>query len=149
MYRIIFCKYYFFLIYVDTSRPPREGEKNGQGYYFVDRETMERDQELNKFIEFGEFNGNLYGTKIDTVYEVVKTGKMCVLDVNPTVSLIIWGSGCSLVDSMPAFEAVGRRIDPSQWTQLQFGLFSVPTYWSTTGLSKAVVCTVLSMEKCI
>ena len=22
---------------------------------------------------------------------------------------------------------VGRRIDPSQWTQLQFGLFSVPT----------------------
>ena len=51
---------------------------------------MERDQELNKFIEFGEFNGNLYGTKIDTVYEVVKTGKMCVLDVNPTVSLIIY-----------------------------------------------------------
>ena len=37
------------------------------------------------------------------------------------------GAGCSSVDSMPAFEAVGRRIDPSQWTQLQFGLFSVPT----------------------
>ena len=34
---------------------------------------------------------------------------------------------CSSVDSVPAFEAVGRRIDPSQWTQLQFGLFSVPT----------------------
>ena len=33
---------------------------------------------------------------------------------------------CSSVDSVPAFEAVGRRIDPSQWTQLQFGLFSVP-----------------------
>ena len=31
------------------------------------------------------------------------------------------------VDSVPAFEAVGRRIDPSQWTQLHFGLFSVPT----------------------
>ena len=26
-----------------------------------------------------------------------------------------------------AFEAVGRRIDPSRWTQLQFGQFSVPT----------------------
>ena len=36
-------------------------------------------------------------------------------------------AGCSSVDSVPAFEAVGRRIDPSQWTQLQFGLFSVPT----------------------
>ena len=54
------------------------------------------------------------------------------------------GAGCSSVDSVPAFEMVGRQIDPSQWTQLQFGLFSVPT-----GLSKAVVCTVLSMEKCI
>ena len=37
------------------------------------------------------------------------------------------GARCSSVDSVPAFEAVGRRIDPSQWTQLQFGLFSVPT----------------------
>ena len=37
------------------------------------------------------------------------------------------GAGRSSVDSVPAFEAVGRRIDPSQWTQLQFGLFSVPT----------------------
>ena len=37
------------------------------------------------------------------------------------------GAGCSSVDSVPAFEAVGRRIDPSQWTQLHFGLFSVPT----------------------
>ena len=37
------------------------------------------------------------------------------------------GAGCSSVDSVPASEAVGRRIDPSQWTQLQFGLFSVPT----------------------
>ena len=36
-------------------------------------------------------------------------------------------AGCSSVDSVPAFEAVGRRIDPSQWTQVQFGLFSVPT----------------------
>ena len=39
----------------------------------------------------------------------------------------ITGAGCSSIDSVPAFEAIGRRIDPSQWTQLQFGLFSVPT----------------------
>ena len=42
-------------------------------------------------------------------------------------SIIQDGAGCSSVASVPAFEAVGRRIDPSQWTQLQFGLFSVPT----------------------
>ena len=43
------------------------------------------------------------------------------------VTTVMGVAGCSSVDSVPAFEAVGRRIDPSQWTQLQFGLFSVPT----------------------
>ena len=59
------------------------------------------------------------------------------------------GAGYSSVDSVPAFEAVGRRIDPSQWAQLQFVAIFSSNQWSTTGLSKPVVCTVLSMEKCI
>ena len=41
--------------------------------------------------------------------------------------LLFLEAGCSSVDSVPTFEAVGRRIDPPQWTQLQFGIFSVPT----------------------
>ena len=41
--------------------------------------------------------------------------------------IYVVGAGCSSVNSVSAFEAVGRRIDPSQWTQLQFGLFSVLT----------------------
>ena len=48
-------------------------------------------------------------------------------NMNCTQSFWYYGAGCSSVDSVSAFEAVGRRIDPSQWTQLQFGLFSVPT----------------------
>ena len=48
-------------------------------------------------------------------------------DVNLFILYKTQGAGCSSVDSVPPFEAVGRRIDPSQWTQLQFGLFSVPT----------------------
>ena len=60
------------------------------------------------------------------------------------------GAGCSSVDSVPAFEAVGHRIDPSQWAQLQFGLFSVPTSGPQLVYQRlCVVCTVLSMEKCI
>ena len=61
------------------------------------------------------------------------TNKKClsVIIVVTTAGIVLiclyMGAGCSSVDSVPAFEAVGRRIDPSQWTQLQFGLFSVPT----------------------
>lgn len=59
---------------------------HGQGYYFTDRLTMEADIMAGKYVEYGEFNNNLYGTRLDTVREVIDSGKMCVLDVNPTVS---------------------------------------------------------------
>ncbi|XP_059152710.1 protein PALS2-like isoform X2 [Physella acuta] len=66
-----------------TSRAPREREVDGQGYYFTDRESMERDILDNKYVEHGEFNFNLYGTRVDSCWDVVKSGKMCVLDVSP------------------------------------------------------------------
>jgi guanylate kinase len=66
-----------------TSRAPRNKEVDGQGYYFTDRETMEKDILENKYVEYGEFNGNLYGTRVDSCWDVVKSGKMCVLDVSP------------------------------------------------------------------
>ena len=47
---------------------------------------MELDIKNDNFLEYGEFNGNLYGTKLDTIDSVIRSGKMCVLDVNPTVS---------------------------------------------------------------
>ena len=61
----------------------------------------------------------------------------------------ISGAGCSSVDSMPAFDAVGRRIDPFSVDPAAVWAIFRSNQWSTTGLSKAVVCTVLSMEKCI
>lgn len=77
------CSFFFVS---DTSRAPRNKEVDGQGYYFTDRETMERDILENKYVEYGEFNGNLYGTRVDSCWDVVKQGKMCVLDVSPLVS---------------------------------------------------------------
>jgi guanylate kinase len=47
---------------------------------------MEADIKEGKFLEFGEFNGNIYGTKLESIHYTVQQGKMCVLDVNPTVS---------------------------------------------------------------
>ena len=55
------------------------------GYYFVSRDEMERETRAGKFLEHGEYEGNLYGTKVDTIREVARSGKMCILDVNPSV----------------------------------------------------------------
>ncbi|XP_028674932.1 MAGUK p55 subfamily member 2-like [Erpetoichthys calabaricus] len=66
-----------------TSRKPKEDEKDGQMYSFVSRSEMERDIKNGRYLEHGEYEGNLYGTKIDSIHEVVDTGKVCILDVNP------------------------------------------------------------------
>nr|CAG4649181.1 EOG090X032R [Scapholeberis mucronata]SVE93514.1 EOG090X032R [Scapholeberis mucronata] len=66
-----------------TSRPMRELEEDGMGYWFVSREEMEHDVRDHQFLEFGEHNGHLYGTKLDTIRAVIRQGKMCVLDCSP------------------------------------------------------------------
>ncbi|XP_010374235.1 MAGUK p55 subfamily member 6 isoform X2 [Rhinopithecus roxellana] len=72
-----------------TSRKPREDEKDGQAYKFVSRSEMEADIKAGKYLEHGEYEGNLYGTKIDSILEVVQTGRTCILDVNPQALKIL------------------------------------------------------------
>ncbi|XP_036429096.1 MAGUK p55 subfamily member 2b isoform X5 [Colossoma macropomum] len=66
-----------------TSRKPKVDEKEGQMYLFMSRSEMEADIKNGRFLEHGEYDGNLYGTKINSIHEVVDSGKICILDVNP------------------------------------------------------------------
>ncbi|XP_075415493.1 MAGUK p55 subfamily member 2 isoform X1 [Tenrec ecaudatus] len=66
-----------------TSRRPKDSEREGQGYSFVSRAEMESDIRAGRYLEHGEYEGNLYGTRIDSIRGVVAAGKVCVLDVNP------------------------------------------------------------------
>ncbi|KAH0946495.1 hypothetical protein HN011_012242 [Eciton burchellii] len=63
-----------------TSRPPRPGEINGKEYHFVTREKMEEDVDAGKFIEYGEYKGNLYGTSSESVSSLVNAGYVCLLN---------------------------------------------------------------------
>ncbi|KFO77636.1 MAGUK p55 subfamily member 6 [Cuculus canorus] len=72
-----------------TSRKPRDDEKDGQAYRFVSRAEMEMDIKAGRYLEHGEYEGNLYGTKIDSILEVVQTGRTCILDVNPQALKIL------------------------------------------------------------
>ncbi|XP_072502178.1 MAGUK p55 subfamily member 2 isoform X1 [Notamacropus eugenii] len=66
-----------------TSRRPKDTEREGQGYSFVTRAEMEADIRAGRYLEHGEYEGNLYGTRIDSIRNVLSAGKVCVLDVNP------------------------------------------------------------------
>ncbi|XP_014213419.1 MAGUK p55 subfamily member 6 isoform X2 [Copidosoma floridanum] len=75
-----------------TSRPPRVLEENGKSYWFTDRESMEADIREHRYLEHGEHGGHLYGTKLDSVRELIRAGRMCVLDCSPTVLKILHNS---------------------------------------------------------
>uniref|UniRef100_A0A8C7FRU0 MAGUK p55 scaffold protein 2b n=2 Tax=Oncorhynchus TaxID=8016 RepID=A0A8C7FRU0_ONCKI len=66
-----------------TSRKPKVDEKDAQMYSFMTRSEMDLDIKNGRFLEHGEYDGNLYGTKINSIHEVVDSGKICILDVNP------------------------------------------------------------------
>ncbi|XP_054623891.1 MAGUK p55 subfamily member 2b isoform X4 [Dunckerocampus dactyliophorus] len=66
-----------------TSRKPKVDERDCQMYSFMTRSEMECDIKNGRFLEHGEYDGNLYGTKINSIHEVTETGKICILDVNP------------------------------------------------------------------
>lgn len=66
-----------------TSRSIAEKDVEGRGYFFTDRETMEREIRENKYLDYGEFDGDLYGIKFSTVRAIIKTGRVCVMAVSP------------------------------------------------------------------
>lgn len=75
-------------MWADTSRKPKAGEKESMMYAFTSRSKMETDIKNGRYLEYGEYDGNLYGTKIDSIHEVVEAGRICILDVNPQVRKI-------------------------------------------------------------
>lgn len=66
-----------------TSKPMGPGDVEGHGYFYTDRETMEREIRENKYLDYGEFDGYLYGIKFSTVRAIIKTGRVCVMAVSP------------------------------------------------------------------
>jgi guanylate kinase len=65
-----------------TTRPPRHGEQNGLDYFFTDRPAFLRMVERGDFLEWAEFNGQLYGTARAFVHEQLDAGNDVILDID-------------------------------------------------------------------
>ncbi|GAU88877.1 hypothetical protein RvY_01495 [Ramazzottius varieornatus] len=66
-----------------TSRSPRPGEVDGKHYFFTSPWEMLSDIRENRYLEHGAVGANFYGTKTETVRNIVKSGKTCLLDCGP------------------------------------------------------------------
>jgi guanylate kinase len=64
-----------------TTRPIREGERDGVDYHFLSRDEFLRRAEAGEFIEWATYAGNLYGTLRGEIERIFAQGRTAVLDV--------------------------------------------------------------------
>ena len=64
-----------------TTRKPREGEKEGESYFFKTKEEFEQMIHNDELIEYAKYVENYYGTPKDYVRNQVHQGKDVLLEI--------------------------------------------------------------------
>lgn len=65
-----------------TTRSPRDGERNGVEYHFVERTEFEELIRKNHLLEWAEVYGNLYGTSGNAIDAQLSEGRDVLLDID-------------------------------------------------------------------
>ncbi len=65
-----------------TTRAPRAGEVDGRDYIFLSREEFGRRRARGEFAEWAEVHGNLYGTPLAPVREMLAQGRDALFDID-------------------------------------------------------------------
>jgi len=65
-----------------TSRAQRAHEKDGEDYFFIDRDDFRARIEKSEFVEWAEVHGELYGTLRAQIDQSLAAGKNVLLDID-------------------------------------------------------------------
>jgi guanylate kinase len=65
-----------------TSRPARDGERDGRDYCFVDEPRFRQAVDRGHFLEYATVHGNLYGTSRKEVTRQLDQGRDVLLDID-------------------------------------------------------------------
>jgi guanylate kinase len=65
-----------------TTRAPREGERDGVDYHFLDRAGFEAGIARGDFLEYAEVHGRLYGTLKSEVLGHLDAGRDVLMDID-------------------------------------------------------------------
>ncbi|WP_297433739.1 guanylate kinase [Sulfurimonas sp.] len=97
-----------------TTRPMREGERDGVDYYFVDKEEFEREVEEEQFLEHALVHGNYYGTSLKPVKKALSEGKLVIFDIdvqgNSAIQNRLSDITTSVFISPPTLSELKRRL---------------------------------------
>jgi guanylate kinase len=98
-----------------TTRKPREGEVEGQDYFFVSEEEFLQRIKDGRFLEYAKFVGNYYGTPIEQVQQMMDQGDEVVLEIEVEGAMQVKAK-------MP--DAVFIFIAPPSWKALESRLIN-------------------------
>jgi guanylate kinase len=97
-----------------TTRHPRQGEREGVDYFFTNRTAFLKMIERGEFLEWAEFNGELYGTTRTFVQEQIDAGNDVILDIDVQgarqVKSKVQGATAIFI-LPPSFEELKRRLE--------------------------------------
>ena len=96
-----------------TTRPIRTGEKNGEHYWFVDRENFLRQVDQGRLAEWADVFGNLYGTTKDEIARILKLGHQALLEIDVQGAKNIraqYPDACAIFIMPPSIQDLWERL---------------------------------------
>ncbi len=96
-----------------TTRPPREGEKDGVDYNFVSEAVFREMVSRSEFVEWAEVHGNLYGTSRRMLKNLMDDGLDVLLDIDVQGARQIrktYKEGVFIFILPPSYDILRRRL---------------------------------------
>ena len=96
-----------------TTRAPREGECEGESYFFHSRERFDALVQAGGLLEWAEFAGNGYGTPRAPVEQQLVSGRKVLLEIELEGARQVrrsFPSGFQIFLAPPSFSELERRI---------------------------------------
>jgi len=97
-----------------TTRPPRQGERDGVEYHFVDEARFRAMVQTGAFAEWAEVHGNLYGTSYSALEEELGRGRDVILDIDVQGALLLaqqLPEAVLIFIRPPSLEELRRRLE--------------------------------------
>ena len=87
-----------------TTRPPRDGEIDGEDYIYINKEKFEHYVKFGDFIEWEWVHGNRYGTLCEPLEQALDSNEVFLLDIDVN-------GGCTIMEEFPD-ETLSIFIEP-------------------------------------
>ncbi len=96
-----------------TTRAPRDGEVDGDDYFFLSHKNFEKLIDADAFVEYKQVHSNLYGTPKSSIEGLLADGLTALLKIDVQGAEVVIDkipSVCSIFLMPPSMEELERRI---------------------------------------